>query len=141
MPKAKVPSKGDILIFQKLNGTLPGTRSEPLTDADFAWSFYSFVLDAGMRPEEVFRIRPENIDLKQKTIFNPFGKTKASRRSIPMTEDVLSILRARTKKAKAIGTPNHFRLYDLRHTFATRALRPARTYQHSARCWDTRASR
>ena len=29
-----------------------------------------------MRPEEVFRIRVENIYFGQKTISNPFGKTK-----------------------------------------------------------------
>ena len=29
-----------------------------------------------MRPEEVFRMRAENLDFKQKTIFNPMGKQK-----------------------------------------------------------------
>jgi integrase len=109
------------------------------------------MLDTGMRPEEVFRIRVENIDFKQKTIFNPFGKTKAARRTIPMTDDVVSLLKVRAKDATVQGTPfvfpsppniqkpigsvkkahrltaerakinGHFRLYDLRHTFATRA--------------------
>src|SRR5208282_1117034 len=94
----------------------------------------------GLRPEE------------RKTIFNPFGKTKAARRTIPMTDDVLSLLRVRVKETKAIGTPfvfpspsniqkpigsvkrahgaalkrakigHRFRLYDLRHTVATRAV-------------------
>ena len=110
------------------------------------------MLDTGMRPEEVFRVRVENIDFKQKTIFNPFGKTKAARRTIPMTGDVLARLRERAKEATRLGTPfvfpsphnavrpigsvkkahrasalragikGHFRLYDLRHTFATRAV-------------------
>ena len=105
-----------------------------------------------MRPEEAFRIRVENIDLKQKTVFNPFGKTKAARRRIPLTDEVLSLLGARAKKATAMGTPFvlpsrndiqkpigsvkkahsaaqkrakikcHFRLYDLRRTFATQAV-------------------
>ena len=104
-----------------------------------------------MRPDEVFRITVENIDFKQQTIFNPFGKTKAARRSIPMTDDVSSILKRRVKEAERLTTPflfsspldaqkrigsvkkahraaatranikGHFRLYDLRHTFATRA--------------------
>jgi integrase len=120
--------------------------SKPLRD------IARIMLDTGMRPEEVFRIRSENIDFKQKTIFNPFGKTKAARRTIPMTDDVSTLLRGRVKKAMELGTPfvfaspynierpvasvkrahraaaarakikGPFRLYDLRHTFATRAV-------------------
>ena len=119
--------------------------SQPLCD------IAKVMLDTGMRPEEVFRMRIENIDFKQKTLFNPFGKTKAARRTIPMTDDVLSLLKARAMEARATETPfvfpspynaqkpvgsvkkshsaaverakikHHFRLYDLRHTFATRA--------------------
>jgi len=110
------------------------------------------MLDTGMRPEEVFRMRIENIDFRQKTIFNPFGKTKAARRTIPTTDDVITLLNARVKEATAKETPfvfpsphniqkaigsvkkahsaavgrakikHHLRLYDLRHTFATRAV-------------------
>lgn len=112
------------------------------------------MLDTGMRPEEVFRIRVENLDFKQKTIFNPFGKTKAARRTIPLTDDVCALLKSRikmladkkkqtpfvfpspydlqkpigsVKKAHRIaasdaGVKGRFRLYDLRHTFATRAV-------------------
>jgi integrase len=43
-------------------------------------------------------MRIESIDFKQKTIFNPFGKTKAARRTIPMTDDVACLLKARIKK-------------------------------------------
>ena len=87
-----------------------------------------------------------------KHIFNPRGKTKASRRTIPMTDEALSLLKSRVKKATKTGTPYvfpsphdaqrpigsvkkahsaavtrakitpRFRLYDLRHTFATRAV-------------------
>jgi integrase len=110
------------------------------------------MLDTGMRPEEVFRIRVENIDFQQRTLFNPFGKTKAARRTIPLTDDILALLRRRVRNATELGTPfvfssphdvqepigsvkkahrsavvrakikGHFRLYDLRHTFATRAV-------------------
>jgi integrase len=120
--------------------------SQPLSD------IAKVMLETGMRPEEVFRLRVENIDFKQKTIFNPFGKTKAARRTIPMTDDVLYLLKTRVEKAKTLGTdflfPSRgndqqplgsvkkahraavarakikggFRLYDLRHTFATRAV-------------------
>jgi len=120
--------------------------SQPLYD------IAKVMLDTGMRPEEVFRVRVENIDFKQKTILNPFGKTKAARRTIPMTDDVSCLLKARIKKleeketafvfpspynfqrpigsvkkahrlaATDAGIEGHFRLYDLRHTFATRAV-------------------
>ena len=120
--------------------------NQPLSD------IAQVMLETGMRPEEVFRMRVENVDIKQKAVFNPFGKTKAARRTIPMTDDVLCLLKSRVKKATALGTPflfpspsdaqrpvasvkkahkasvrrakikGRFRLYDLRHTFATRAV-------------------
>jgi integrase len=110
------------------------------------------MLDTGMRPEEVFRMRAENIDFRQKSIFNPFGKTKPARRTMPMTDDVISLLRVRVKESSGKETPfefpspydiqkpigsvknahsaaverakikQHLRLYDLRHTFASRAV-------------------
>jgi integrase len=119
---------------------------EPLHD------IAKIIPDTGMRPEEVFRMRVENLDFEQKAIFNPYGKTKAARRTIPITDDALSVLRLRVKKATNRGTPylfrsrrdvqkpigsvkkahsaavkrakiqRYFRLYDLRHTFATRAV-------------------
>ena len=120
--------------------------SQPLRD------IAEIMLNTGMRPEEVFRIRVENIDLQQKAIFNPFGKTKAARRTIPVTDDLLALLRRRLNRSMELGTPfvfpsrhdaqkpigsvkrahrsaatrtkikGHFRLYDLRHTFATQAV-------------------
>jgi integrase len=117
--------------------------SQPLRD------IAQIILDTGLRPEEVFRIRIENIDFGERTIFNPFGKTKAARRKVTMTADVVELLKRRAKKATSsfvfpakgdpmrpigsvrkahdaavdkAGIEEHFRLYDLRHTFATRAV-------------------
>jgi integrase len=134
-----------VISFEEQAAYLAET-SQPLHD------IAKIILDTGMRPEEVFRMRAENLDFKQKAIFNPYGKTKAARRTIPMTDDALSVLRLRVKKATNLGTPylfrsRHdvqkpigsvkkahtaavkraeirpsFRLYDLRHTFATRAV-------------------
>jgi len=73
------------------------------------------MLGTGMRPEEVFRIRTENIDFKQPSIFNPFGKTKAARRTIPMTVDVLALLKARAQKAEKMGTPFIFSSPHMRY--------------------------
>jgi len=117
--------------------------SQPLKD------IAQIILDTGLRPEEVFRIVIEHVNFGERTIFNPFGKTKAARRKVTMTEDVFELLKARAKKAKgafvfpAKGDPNqsigsvrkahdaavekagikdHFKLYDFRHTFATRSV-------------------
>jgi integrase len=107
------------------------------------------VLDTGIRPEEVFRIETADLDFARRTIFNPFGKPAAARRKLTMTDEVWSILkeRAATSKSpyvfpspdnidKPIGSVRKahdaairrakimpgFRLYDLRHTHASRAV-------------------
>ena len=68
--------------------------SQPLKD------IAQIILDTGLRPEETFRIRVEHIDFAARTIFNPFGKTKAARRKVTMTADVHAILKGRAKVAK-----------------------------------------
>jgi integrase-like protein len=126
------------------------TASQPLRD------IATVILHTGMRPEEVFRIEVRNVDLRRKTVFNPWGKTKAAKRTVPLDEEALGILRRRAElaqrarsryvfwspqgpgrpanKERPIGSVRKahdaaidragvedFRLYDLRHTFATRA--------------------
>jgi integrase len=49
----------------------------------------------GMRPDEVFRIRTENINWSQRLIFNPNGKTRAARRYVPISERMLELLMVR----------------------------------------------
>jgi len=117
--------------------------SQPLRD------IARVMLDTGMRPEEVFRIEAANLDFVQRTVFNPFGKTKAARRKLTMTDEVWSILKERAVSSKspyAFSSPDNpekpigsvrkahdaavrrakitpkFRLYDLRHTYASRAV-------------------
>jgi integrase len=115
--------------------------SQPLQD------FATIMIDTGMRPEEVSRIERKNVFIAQGYPFIPFGKTKAAKRKIPLTSRVKTILESRLKNLKnkyvfateKIGKPittlktahatairlskvQHFRLYDLRHTFATRFI-------------------
>lgn len=131
-----------VVKFEEEIGYL-ATASQPLKD------IAQVILDTGMRPDEVFRIRVENLDFAGRTIFIPSGKTKAARRKVTMTADVLELLKKRATKAKGgfifpsksdseqqigsvrkahdaavekAGIKEHFRLYDLRHTFATRAV-------------------
>ncbi|MGH9406623.1 MAG: tyrosine-type recombinase/integrase [Terriglobia bacterium] len=107
------------------------------------------IIDSGMRPDEVFRIERSNVDFERHTVFNPTGKTRAAKRTIPITEEVCEILRKRSAKVRGkylfpsrhdpnrpitsvrkghdaavarAGIKEAFRLYDLRHTFATRAV-------------------
>jgi len=115
--------------------------SQPLQD------FATIMVDTGMRPEEVARIERKNVNLEQGYVAIPFGKTKAAKREIPLTSRVYAILEERIRESKSdfifstdsTGVPitslktahagalrrskvAHFRLYDLRHTFATRFI-------------------
>jgi integrase len=118
--------------------------SQPLRDVA------TLMIETGMRPEEVFRIERRNVHLDKNYVFNPFGKTKAAKRKIPLSRKAHEVLRVRLKNtdgeflfpagrggndtSKSIVKLNNahngavsrsgvddFRLYDLRHTFATRA--------------------
>jgi integrase len=107
----------------------------------------TLMLSTGMRPEEVYRIQPENVNLAGGYLFNPFGKTKAARRRVPLNSTARRVLATRmadlktpfifpcdTDPERPVPKVNNahdravkaskvqkFRLYDLRHTFATRA--------------------
>lgn len=103
------------------------------------------MIETGMRPEELYRLRCENVNLEAGYVFNPYGKTKAARRKLSLTRRAADVLRGRLEgeyvfpfdgdparpmpkasdiHAKVIEQSglSHFRLYDLRHTFATRAV-------------------
>jgi integrase len=52
-----------------------------------------------MRPEEVYRIQAVNVYLIESYLFNPYGKTKAAKRRIKLTETAKSILTLRMEAA------------------------------------------
>lgn len=124
--------------------------SQPLRD------IATVILHTGMRPDEAFRMEGRNVDLTRRTVFNPWGKTKAAKRTVPLDQDAFEVLKRRVALAHRAGSRfvfwspagpgrpeyrdrpistvrkahdaaieragiEHFRLYDLRHTFATRA--------------------
>jgi integrase len=118
--------------------------SQPLQDVA------TLMVETGARPEEICRLTRDNINLDQGYLSVPFGKTRAARRKIPLTaracvvlekrlagmkgdylfaggrgaEDgskpIVKLNNAHTGTVRRAGV-SHFRLYDLRHTFATRA--------------------
>jgi integrase len=113
--------------------------SQPLKD------IATLMLETGMRPEEVYRMERKNVYLGEGYVLNPFGKTKAARRKVNLTTEALDLLKRRLAAIKGRCLFPHekdpdrpkannahegalrrsgltaFRLYDLRHTWATRA--------------------
>jgi len=106
------------------------------------------MLETGMRPDEIFRMKRENVNLAAGYVFNPYGKTKVARRKLTLTTRAADLLTLRLATVEgnyvfpldgntlkpmkniryahnsALKTSgvDRFRLYDLRHTFATRAV-------------------
>ena len=108
----------------------------------------TIIVETGMRPEEVYTIRRENVFLSRKYLLIPNGKTRFARRNVPLNEAVIAILERRMKAAKGsylfphrldpeqplttahrghqialkdAGMKAAFRLYDFRHTFGSRS--------------------
>lgn len=105
------------------------------------------MLETGMRPEEIYRLRRENVNVDAGYVFNPHGKTKAAKRTLPLTRRAADMLKGRLESvdgdyvfpldgdpsrpmnqanplhygALKLSGVERFRIYDLRHTFATRA--------------------
>jgi integrase len=108
--------------------------SQPLKD------IAQVILDTGLRPEEVFRIRTEHLDFGERAIFNPFGKTKAARRKVSMTEEVFELLKRRAIKLKAClsfplkpTSTNQFRPSE-RHTILPSRERVSRSISGCTIC-------
>ncbi|MGA2729315.1 MAG: site-specific integrase [Terracidiphilus sp.] len=107
--------------------------------------------DSGLRPDEVIRMRWENILWDRNLIFNPDGKTEKARRHVPLSDRVRDMLRARPQGATSdwvfpssrkkgshisyfpvakqfgkarekAGLPDDIVLYSARHSFATDML-------------------
>lgn len=106
------------------------------------------ILETGMRPEEVYTVRRENVHLERSCLFVPSGKTRFARRNIPLTGMAISVLKRRSTAARGPYLFEHsedtnrpvvsvqkkheaalrkakiqppFRVYDLRHTFGSRS--------------------
>jgi site-specific recombinase XerD len=121
---------------------LLAVAEQPLTDV------LMIMLDAGMRPAEVFRMRWDDVRWERDSIFIPFGKSSKARRFVPLSDRVRKALEARGKKlagwvfpakraksghietvqkqfatAKTLaGIPSGIVLYCARHRYGTDAL-------------------
>ncbi len=130
------------LIDKDMEARLLAVAPQPLRDVAI------IVLDTGMRPDEVFRMRWEDFTWDPGMIFVPRGKTKRSRRHLPMSERVIEALQARrndqtegwvfpsdsacghtttvakafAKVRDALGLSKEIVLYSGRHSFATKVM-------------------
>lgn len=140
----KFPKEGNSfksVVSEKDEQLYSMASSQPLRDVAI------LIVETGARPEEVFSIERKNVNLEQGFVFIPKGKTKSATRKIPLTSRAKSVLRSRMEVAsgeflfnnEATGKPlttlktahkgaikrsnvAWFRIYDLRHTFATRFI-------------------
>jgi integrase len=79
------------------------------------------MLTTGMRPAEVLALKASAFDRDRREIRIERGKTSAARRTIPLTDEHLVKLNgAHDQACEDSGV--FFRLYDFRHTYATRAI-------------------
>jgi integrase len=143
-PRVKLLKEGgrSVLIDKDTEERLLAVAPQPLRDVAI------IVLDSGMRPSEVFNMRWEDLTWDPATIFVRRGKTKRSRRYLPMSDRVIELLQARrndqtegwvfpsdsacghiTTVAKAfakvrtdLGLSKEIVLYSGRHSFATAIL-------------------
>jgi integrase len=87
-------SEEEALYFAGAKSEAMNQHSDPSVLSDVA----SILLDCGLRPEECFRLRPENV--RGGTLEIQYGKTDNARRRIPMTPRVKAILEMRFSRSK-----------------------------------------
>lgn len=64
---------------------------------------FILLLDTGMRPGEILRMRWEFLHLDETYYFNPKGKTRKSRQRVPLSERAIAILRTRIQGDQTEG--------------------------------------
>ncbi len=81
------------IIAPQAEAKLLAVAGQPLRDV------LLIMLDTGMRPQEVFRLRWEHVNWTEGTIFIPFGKTRNSRRYVPISQRLRVTLQERLLQA------------------------------------------
>lgn len=59
------------------------------------------MLETGMRPDEIYRMRRENVNLAEGWVFNPYGKSKAARRKLTLTSRAADLLTRRLREVNS----------------------------------------
>ena len=90
----------DILIDPVTEAKLLAAAPQPLHDVIL------IMQDTGMRPQDVFRMRWEHINWFKRVLFIPYGKTKNSRRYVPLSERVIKALQLRGTTANGWVFPS-----------------------------------
>lgn len=92
-PRSLEMSWPDMLLIDSY--WLPGEESQNSRDA------FRIICSSGMRPSETFRMKWEFVDLQRAVYHNPKGKTKTSRREVPLSHppfECMEILRVRHER-------------------------------------------
>src|SRR5438094_9398064 len=79
----------ETLISPEAEAKLLAAAKQPLRDVILVMQ------DTGMRPQDVFRMRWEHVNWFKRVIFIPHGKTKNSRRYVPLSERARQALQLR----------------------------------------------
>jgi integrase len=89
----------DRLIDERTEDHLEQAYAEPIKHRrtrrcrEQAWPVMVILQDSGMRPDEVFPMRIENLHWDANRIWTPEGKTEKARRFVAMSERTKSMLR------------------------------------------------
>src|SRR4029077_13636124 len=90
----------DMLIDPATEAKLLAASPQPLHDVIL------IMQDTGMRPQDVFRMRWEHLNWFKRVLFIPYGKTKNSRRYVPLSERVIKALELRSASANGWVFPS-----------------------------------
>ena len=134
----------NMLVMPEVELSLLSRFPQPLHDV------FTIILDAGMRPGEVIRMRWEYLNLAAGSYRNPKGKTPRARRTVPLSARAVALLKFREPKlqgfvfhseksksghielhklqlrfrkiCREIGLPEELTMYCARHTYGTAVM-------------------
>ncbi len=89
----KISVAAEKLLLEKLSEPIKNKRNARMREN--VHNVFIVAQDTGMRPSEIFRLRIENLDFENRQIWNPYGKTAKSRRFVPMSERMATMLTTR----------------------------------------------
>jgi integrase len=87
--KLKKEVRRESIIDDAAEDLLLHVAVQPLEDV------LMIIRDMGLRPDEVFRMRWENVHWEKRLYSNPDGKSPKARRWVPMSRRVIDVLKAR----------------------------------------------